>query len=97
MLQTAPGLQVVWQPPGMPLQSTLQVVLAAQLVLQPPAGQANEQGLAGVLQASSQVPTASGSGLAAQVQLEPVQEQVGPEEDGAEHITPVAPPLAPPA
>lgn len=35
--------------------------------------------------------------MATQVQLEPVQEQVGPEEDGAEHITPVAPPLAPPA
>jgi hypothetical protein len=75
MLQVAPGLQVVWQPPGMALQSTLQFVLAAQLVLQPPAGQAKAQFCPGVPQPSSQEAVTAGSALGVQVQLVPVQEQ----------------------
>jgi hypothetical protein len=75
ILQVAPALQLVSQPPGMVLQSTSQVVLAAQVVLQPPAGQANEQ-VFPALQARSQDAVTAGSALAAQVQLESVQEQV---------------------
>lgn len=43
ILQVAPALQLVSQLPDRFSQSTSQVELAAQVVLQPPAGQENEQ------------------------------------------------------
>ena len=57
ILQVAPVLQFAWQPPAdMLLQSTLQVVLAAHSVVQPPPGQATAQGCAGEPQVKAQVP-----------------------------------------
>ncbi len=52
MLQVEPGLQVVSQLDS--VHSTSQVVLAAQLVLQPPAGQENEQVRSRVSQPNAQ-------------------------------------------
>jgi hypothetical protein len=77
MLQVAPVLQFVWQPPPtlpVPLQSTLHVVLAAHSVVQLPPGQATAQGCAGEPQAKSQVPGWDGSVVGIQEQLEPVHE-----------------------
>jgi hypothetical protein len=78
MLQVAPALQLVWQPPPGFLQSTLQVVLAAHPVVQPPPGQATAQGCDGEPQANSQVLDWDGSVLGMQEQFEPVHEHCAP-------------------
>jgi len=44
MVQVAPVSQLVQHPPPIVPQSTLQVVLAAHSVLQPPTGQSTAQG-----------------------------------------------------
>ena len=78
MLQVAPVLQLVWQPPPGFLQSTLQLVLAAHSVWQPPPGQTTAQGCDGEPQTKSQVPGKDGSAVGVQEQLEPVHEHCAP-------------------
>lgn len=98
MLQVAPVLQLVWQPPP-DLQFTSQLVLAAQSVWQPPPGHATAQGCDGEPQANSQVPGLVGSVLGVQEQLDPAHEHCAPGLFGSGvHVTtsPVPPPVPPP-
>jgi hypothetical protein len=100
MLQVAPVLQFVWQPPPtlpVPLQSTLHVVLAAHSVVQLPPGQATAQGCDGEPQANSQVPGWEKSVLGVQEQLDPVHEHCV-SWYFVVHVTtcPVFPPVPPP-
>jgi hypothetical protein len=97
MLQVAPVLQLVWQPPPIGfLQSTLQVVLAAHAVLQPPPGQTTAQGCDGEPQANSQVPGLDRSALGVQEQLEPAHEHCVSGYSVVHVTTSAVPPPAPP-
>jgi len=60
------------------LQSTLQVVLAAHSVVQPPPGQASVQGCDGAPQANSQLTKKDGSAPGLQEQLAPAHEHCAP-------------------
>jgi hypothetical protein len=97
-LHVAPGWQLVLQLPLGVLQSTLQVVLGAQSVVHPPAGQATVQGCEGVPHASWQVPGADGSGPGLQVQLPPLHAHCAPGELGSvvQETAPEEPPVPPP-
>jgi hypothetical protein len=97
MLQVAPALQVVRQPPAGSLQSTSQDVPAAHVVWHWPPGQATVQGCDGEPQAKLQDPRRFGSAPGVQVQLESLQAHCAPGDVGSDlHVTTGPPPPCPP-
>jgi hypothetical protein len=96
MVQVDPGLQKVAHPAEGLLQSTSQMELEAQSVLQLPAAQENEQVLPGELQLKSQLEVRLAWGLGSQAQLCPVQEQMALGWNWFEHKAPFPMALLPP-